>query len=88
MFSNRRVFAYADAGVPDGIQVDADGNVYSGCSDGVNVWSPDGVLLGKFFTGGTVANMIFAGDGRLVILGGTKLFLAKIAAKAGSVSFP
>ncbi len=34
---NRRVFAYVDSGIPDGIQVDTDGNVYSGCGDGVQV---------------------------------------------------
>ncbi|KAG6902430.1 hypothetical protein C0995_016609 [Termitomyces sp. Mi166 len=38
-FKNRRVFAYVDTGVPDGIQVDTQGNVYSGCGDGVQVWS-------------------------------------------------
>ena len=36
-FMNRRVFAYVDSGIPDGIQVDTDGNVYSGCGDGVQV---------------------------------------------------
>lgn len=36
-FKNRRVFAYADTGIPDGIQVDSEGNVYSGTGDGVNV---------------------------------------------------
>jgi gluconolactonase len=36
-FLNRRVFAYIDTGIPDGIQVDMAGNVYSGCGDGVQV---------------------------------------------------
>ena len=36
-FKNRRVFAYVDNGVPDGIQVDTEGRVYSGCGDGVQV---------------------------------------------------
>ncbi|KAJ6602132.1 hypothetical protein B0H10DRAFT_2178941 [Mycena sp. CBHHK59/15] len=36
-FTNRRVFAYVDTGIPDGIQLDKKGNVYSGCGDGVNV---------------------------------------------------
>ncbi|KAJ7071976.1 D-lactonohydrolase-like protein [Mycena amicta] len=79
-FMNRRAFAYVDAGVPDGVQVDADGNVYAGCGDGVHVWAPDGTLIGKFFLGTTSANLVFAGPGRLVILAETKIFLAKIAA--------
>lgn len=36
-FMNRRVFAYTDTGIPDGIQLDTNGNVYSGCGDGVQV---------------------------------------------------
>ena len=36
-FTNRRVFAYIDTGAPDGIQLDAAGNVYAGCGDGVQV---------------------------------------------------
>ncbi|TCD59896.1 hypothetical protein EIP91_011211 [Steccherinum ochraceum] len=79
-FMNRRVFAYADTGLPDGIQLDTKGNVYSGCGDGVQVWDSDGTLLGKFFIGTTSANMVFAGQGRLVILGETAVYLAEIAA--------
>lgn len=78
-FINRRVFAYVDAGVPDGVQVDTEGNVYAGCGDGVQVWNDEGTLLGKFFLGSTSANLVFAGKGRLVILAETKIFLAEIA---------
>ncbi|PPQ88202.1 hypothetical protein CVT25_005167 [Psilocybe cyanescens] len=88
VFLNRRIFAYTDTGIPDGVQVDAAGNVYAGCGDGVQVWSPAGTLLGKFFIETTSANMVFAGDGRLVIMAETKIFVAKIAAKEGKVSFP
>ncbi|KAK0444224.1 calcium-dependent phosphotriesterase [Desarmillaria tabescens] len=87
-FKNRRVFAYVDSGVPDGIQVDTDGNVYSGCGDGVQAWNNEGTLLGKFFLGMTSANMVFAGNGRLVILAETKVFLAKIAAKGVPLGGP
>ena len=87
-FLNRRVFAYVDTGIPDGVQVDSNGNVYAGCGDGVQVWSPEGVLLGKFFIGSVSSNFIFAGDGQLVILAETKIFFAKIAAKEGKVAFP
>lgn len=80
-FTNRRVFAYVDTGVPDGIQVDINGNVYSGCGDGVQVWNDAGTLLGKFFLGTTSANMAFAGKGRLVIMAETAVYLAQIAAE-------
>lgn len=48
VFKNRRVFAYIDTGVPDGIQVDLNGNVYSGCGDGVQVrraFAPTNIYL-------------------------------------------
>ena len=48
VFMNRRVFAYVDTGVPDGIQVDAKGNVYSGCGDGVQVRSLPFFLFAKY----------------------------------------
>ena len=45
-------------------------------------------MIGKFFLGATAANLVFAGDGRLVILAETAIFLAQIAAKFDKVSFP
>ncbi|KAI5480258.1 hypothetical protein MNV49_001217 [Pseudohyphozyma bogoriensis] len=44
---NRRVFAYVDSGVPDGIKTDTNGNVYSGCGDGIQVWNKHGTLIGR-----------------------------------------
>ncbi|KAK9427546.1 calcium-dependent phosphotriesterase [Lipomyces doorenjongii] len=54
--TNRRLFAMADTTIPDGIKCDLDGNVYSGCGDGINVWSPGGVLIGRILVDGGVAN--------------------------------
>ena len=54
----------------------------------MQVWNSEGTLLGKFFLGTVSANLIFAGDGRLVILAETAIFLANIAAKFNRVSFP
>jgi gluconolactonase len=88
VFLNRRIFAYVDTGVPDGVQLDSEGNLYAGCGDGVQVFSSGGTLLGKFFIGSVSSNMVFAGDGRLVINAETKIFVAKIAAKEGNVAFP
>ncbi|KAI0794942.1 calcium-dependent phosphotriesterase [Abortiporus biennis] len=86
-FLNRKVFAFTDAGIPDGIQLDSKGNVYSGCADGTQVWNPEGKLIGKFFLGTLSANMIFAGKGRLVIMGETSIFFAEIAAEGFDLSF-
>jgi gluconolactonase len=79
-FKNRRVFAYADSGIPDGIQLDMKGNVYSGCGDGIQVWNPDGTLIGKLFLNSTTAEMIFTKSG-LVILHEETIHLANIQAQ-------
>ncbi|KAI0696584.1 calcium-dependent phosphotriesterase [Cytidiella melzeri] len=86
-FLNRRVFAYVDTGVADGVQLDSKGNVYASCGDGAHVWSPEGVLLGKFFIGNTSSNLIFADKGQLVILGETEIVLAQIAAEGFNLAF-
>ncbi|KAJ7132240.1 hypothetical protein C8R44DRAFT_871222 [Mycena epipterygia] len=80
-FINRRVFAFIDAGVPDGLTLDSNGNLYVGCGDGTEVFDPNGTLLGKVFLGVGSANMVFAGAGRLVIMADTKIYLAEIAAE-------
>ncbi|KAF4979796.1 hypothetical protein FZEAL_4070 [Fusarium zealandicum] len=63
-----------------GIHCDSKGNVYAGCGDGVHVWNPSGKLIGKIYTGINAANFQFAGDGRMIIMGRTKLFYATLAA--------
>jgi len=76
---NRRVFAMADVGAPDGIKCDVYGNVYSGCGDGVNVWSSGGSLIGKILVDGGVANFCFGRDGEVWLLNEHRLWRAKLA---------
>ncbi|KAK9896035.1 calcium-dependent phosphotriesterase [Cystobasidium minutum MCA 4210] len=63
---NRRIFAYADIGLPDGIHTDTKGNVWAAAGDGVHVWSPEGKLLGKIWIGETSNNFAFIPGGVLV----------------------
>lgn len=79
VFANKRVFAYIDTGIPDGLQVDSAGRVYAGCGDGVHVFARHGQLLGKIYLGKMCANMAFAGDGRLVMLAETEIYMAQLA---------
>ncbi|KAH7920852.1 calcium-dependent phosphotriesterase [Leucogyrophana mollusca] len=83
-FMNRRVFAYADSGVPDGIQLDTMGNIYSGCGEGTHVWNPEGTLIGKFYLNSTTAEMMFTKSG-LVILDEETLYLANIQAQGANL---
>ncbi|VUC34884.1 unnamed protein product [Clonostachys rosea] len=72
--ANRRLFAMADTGIPDGIKCDTKGNVYSGCGDGINVWSPGGVLLGKILIPGGIANFCFGHRGEIFALNENRLW--------------
>lgn len=47
---NKRVFADITPGIPDGLKIDGWGNVYVAAGDGVQVFNPEGVLLGKIHT--------------------------------------
>lgn len=79
---NRRLFAMADVGIPDGIKCDVNGNVYSGCGDGVSIWSPGGVLLAKILVEGGVANFCFGREGQMFLLNENRLWRVQIAAQS------
>ncbi|KAG7003287.1 Six-bladed beta-propeller, TolB-like [Fusarium oxysporum f. sp. vasinfectum] len=85
-WENRKTFAFTAARLPDGIHCDSKGNVYAGCGDGVHVWNRSGKLIGKIYTGINAANFQFAGKGRMVIMGRTKLFYATLAASGAPLS--
>ena len=82
--ANRRMFAYCDVGVPDGVKVDEAGNVYSGCGDGVHIWDSSGTLLGKVYTGSTVANFNFTKVG-MWMMGEERLFFCELQARGALV---
>ncbi|GAA6006464.1 SMP-30/gluconolactonase/LRE family protein [Rhodotorula paludigena] len=92
---NRRVFAYCDAGVPDGIKTDKAGNVYSGTGEGVSIWNAHGTLLGKILLPPPAlpaslphprapktrycANFCLCPGGRVCILAEDRIYVAKLA---------
>lgn len=69
----------ADTGIPDGVKCDVRGNVYSGCGDGINIWSPGGHLIGKILVEGGVANFCFGRNGEIFMLNENRLLRAKLA---------
>lgn len=72
--ANKRLFAYSSSPAPDGIKVDTNGNVYSGCIDGIYVWDADGVLLGNFGIDGGVFNFVFTDPGTIIALNETRIY--------------
>jgi len=73
---NGRTFATVDSGVPDGLRVDTQGNVWTSAADGVHVYAPTGEKLGSIPIPEVVANLCFGGeDGReLFIAASTSIY--------------
>ncbi len=57
------VKANPDRGLPDGLKVDAKGNVFATAVNGINVYAPDGKLLGRIVTNDKTSNCAFGDDG-------------------------
>jgi gluconolactonase len=55
-------------GLPDGMKVDAHGNVFAAGPGGVLVFSPDGTHLGTFDTGQATGNCAFGEDGSTLFI--------------------
>lgn len=58
---NQRLFAVVSPGFPDGMRLDASGNIYVGALDGVQVFNPQGKLIGKIRMPKETANLTFGG---------------------------
>lgn len=61
ILSNKRLFVDVSPGVPDGIKVDAKGNLYVSAYDGVQIFNPLGKLIGKIALPKRVQNITFGG---------------------------
>jgi gluconolactonase len=65
-----RTFAVIEPGIPDGFRVDERGNVWTSSKDSVQVFRPDGTLIGRIPVDEVVGNLCFGGTG------GRTLFIA------------
>jgi gluconolactonase len=64
--TNQRLLAVTTPGFPDGIKVDEAGCVYVSSTNGVQIYSPDGDLLGQIDVPGAV-NFTFGGPDRNIL---------------------
>jgi gluconolactonase len=77
---NGRVFAIIEPGQPDGLGMDTQGNLFVSAADGVQVYAPDGVRLGKILVPEICSNMVFGGvkGDRLFITAGHSLYAIRM----------
>jgi gluconolactonase len=78
------VFATIDAGLPDGMRVDAAGHLWSSAADGVHCFAADGTLLGKILVPEVVSNLAFGGrrGNRLYITATTSVYVIAVNARS------
>jgi len=67
-FFDATPLAKSRRGVPDGLSVDAQGNVFATGPGGVLVLAPDGTHLGTLLTGQATANCCFGADGTTLFI--------------------
>ncbi|KAK0641707.1 smp-30/gluconolaconase/lre-like region-containing protein [Cercophora newfieldiana] len=75
---NKRVFSYALSGVPTGIACDPLGNVYIGGTDGVEIFSAGGGVLGVIEVPGAVSSLAFGKGGELFLCSEKRLWRVKL----------
>lgn len=85
--ANGRVFALVEGGVPDGLRVDTNGNVWTSGGPAVHCFAPDGVLLGRIRVPQSVSNLTFGGPrrNRLFITATTSVYAIYTTAKGAQV---
>jgi gluconolactonase len=67
-FDGTRLFRERKKGLPDGLKVDFQGNVFATGPGGVLVFSADGTHLGTLLTGQATANCGFGDDGKTLYI--------------------
>jgi gluconolactonase len=73
-------------GAPDGLKVDKAGNLFATGPGGVNVFAPDGTLLGRMSPGAATANCCFGEDGSVLYLTSQK-YLFRIKTNTQGLGF-
>ncbi|MNU80688.1 Gluconolactonase precursor [compost metagenome] len=73
---NGRFFAVIEPGLPDGFRIDQQGWLYVSSQDSIQVYAPDGCLLGKILVPEKISNCTFGGaeGNRLFITASTSLY--------------
>ncbi|MEM8953410.1 MAG: SMP-30/gluconolactonase/LRE family protein [Verrucomicrobiota bacterium] len=67
-------------GLPDGLKLDVNGNLFATGPGGVHIMSPDGTLLGRIDTGERISNVAWGDDGTVLYLT-SDMYLCRVKTK-------
>ena len=67
-FAEASAWVKPEEGVPDGLKVDHNGNVWGAAPGGVHVFAPDGTRLGRLETGVKTGNLNWGEDGSVLYI--------------------
>ena len=73
-------------GLPDGLKIDTDGNLFATGPGGVLVLTPEGKHLGTIMTGQATSNVAFGDDGRTLYMTADD-YLMRVRLKAKGQGF-
>jgi gluconolactonase len=74
-------------GLPDGMAIDARGNLFASAPGGILVMAPDGTRLGRIETGQPIANCTFGGaDGRTLYLASNNM-IARVRTRTSGLGY-
>jgi len=85
VFAEARAFVREGEGVPDGLKVDRDGNLFAAGPGGVHVLAPDGTRLGRIVTGVPTGNLNWGEDGSVLYIAANHAILRLRTGTAGAV---
>lgn len=79
-----RTFAVVSPGLPDGFRLDEQGHIFTSAEDAIQVYHPDGTLLGKIPVPEKIGNCTFAGENfdTLYIVASTSLYRIRLNTRA------
>jgi len=87
VFCDPRPWPKTLRGSPDGLKVDRAGNLFATGPGGVNVFAPDGTLLGRIDPGASAANCCFGDDGSVLYITAHR-YLFRIPTNTRGIGFP
>ena len=85
VFADARAWVAEGEGQPDGIKVDAQGNVFAAGPGGVHIFAPDGTRLGRIVTSAPTANLNWGEDGHTLFIAADHRILRLRTSTSGTV---